>query len=224
MNAKTDGEREECQPHGVEHAGHPQLAEIGHQEVTHPLHRIGQGKAKGDQHQDHQEQGGHHPAQGAFHPLLNAPLHHHPGEGGKQQVGEDGPDIPADIVIEAGGEGRRITMVEIAGDGHPGITERPAAHHAVEAVDEQGRDHPHYPNPAPLFAEQFGEGTHYPAAAHAAEQGLPHQYRHPQREAEQQKDQQEGAAAVDGGDVGEFPDCADTDCGTRSGEDVAESG
>ncbi len=62
VNAQTDGEGEEGQPHGIEHAGHPQLAEVGHQEVTYSRHRIGQGEAKGDQHQDHQEQGRHHPA------------------------------------------------------------------------------------------------------------------------------------------------------------------
>ncbi len=139
-------------------------------------------------------------------------------------MSENGPDVAADIVIEAGGEGRRIPMIELAGSCHAGITQGPAAHHTVEAEDQQGAQHPHDADPAPALAEQLAKRTRNAATAHAAKQGLAHQHRNPQGEAEQQKDQQKGTTAVDGSDVGKLPDCADTDGGAGGSENIAEAG
>ena len=192
--------------------------------MAYPGHGIGQGETEGHQQQDHDEEGRHHPAQGALHPLLHAPLHEPPGEGGEQQVGQHGPERIPHIVVEAGGQRSAIPMLQATRQRHAGVAQGPAPHHAVEAEDEQAAQEPHGADPAPALAHQLIEGPHHPAPGQAAEQSLPHQHRHPQGEAEQQEHQQEGAATVGGGHIGELPDGAETDRRTCGGQDVTEPG
>jgi len=68
------------------------------------------------------------------------------------------------------------------------------------------------------------EGTEHPALTAAAEQGLTHQHGHPQGEAEQQKHQQEGTAAVGGRHIGKLPDGAKADRRTGGGQHMTDTG
>ena len=70
-------EGEEGQPQGVQHTGHAELVEVRHQEVAHPGHGARQGQPEGHQQQDHDEEGRHHPAQGALHPCCTPPCTNH---------------------------------------------------------------------------------------------------------------------------------------------------
>ncbi len=192
--------------------------------MAHPGHGVGQSEAERHQQQDHDEEGRHHPAQGALHPLLHAAPHEPPGQSGEQQVGQHRPEGITDVVVETGGQCRAVAVLQLARQGHARVPQGPAPHHAVETEDEQAAQQTHGADPAPARAHQFAKGPHHPAPGQAADQGLPHQYRYPQGKAEQQKDQQEGAATVGGRHIGELPDGAETDRGTCGGQDVTEPG
>ena len=126
-------------------------------------------------------------------------------------MGEGRPEGIAHITGEECGEGARLTQVELAAHGQGRIAHGPAPHHAVEAVDEEATQDPHVTHPAPVRPHQLVEGAEHAALAAAAEQGLPHQHRDPQGEAEEQEHQQEGTAPVGGCHIGKLPDGAKAD-------------
>ena len=187
------------------------MGEVGHQELAYPGHGPRHGEPGHHQEQHHHEQGRHHPAQRPLHPLLQPSLHEPPGEPGEDEMGEGRPEGIAHITGKECGEGARLTQVELAAHGQGRIADGPAPHHAVEAVDEEATQDPHVTHPAPVRPHQLVEGAEHAALAAAAEQGLPHQHRDPQGEAEEQEHQQEGTAPVGGCHIGKLPDGAKAD-------------
>ncbi|MNQ89040.1 hypothetical protein D3C85_1043340 [compost metagenome] len=139
-------------------------------------------------------------------------------------MGQHRPPWITDIAVEQGGEGAALTQVQLAHHRQRRIAHGPAADHAVEAVDEEAAQYPHVAHPAPVRPHQPVEGAEHPALATAAEQGLPHQHRHPQGEAEQQEHQQEGATAVGGGHIGKLPDGAEADGRAGRRQHMTETG
>ncbi|MNU74871.1 hypothetical protein D3C71_643840 [compost metagenome] len=205
---EANGEGEEGQPQGIQHALAGQHGEVRQQQLAHPGHGPRHGETHPHQQHHHDEERRHHPAQRPLHSLLNAPLHEPPGEPGEDQMSQHRPPGMADVAVEQGGQRRALAEVELARHSQRRIAHGPAPHHAVEAVDEEAAEDPHVAHPAPVRPHQPMEGAEYPALAAAAEQGLTHQHRDPQGEAEQQKHQQEGAAAIGGGHIGKLPDGA----------------
>ncbi len=224
MYPEPDGEGEEGQSQRIQHALAGQHGEVRQQQLAHTRHGAGHGEANPHQQQHHDEERRHHPAQRPLHPLLNATLHEPPGQACEDQMGQHRPPGVADVAVEQGGEGASFAQVELPAHRQRSVTHGPAAHHAVEAVDKEAACDPHIPHPAPVRPHQLAEGAEHPALAMAAEQGLADLYRYPEGEAEQQKHQQEGAAAIGSGHIGKLPDGTKANRCTCCGQHMTKTG
>ncbi len=206
------GQRSLEQPRGIE---------IEHE--MQALHEMPGGHAVAEQDQQKDEQQRHHDSQAFLEPGDHA-LGDHPGrQRHEHRVPEDHP--PG--IVHQRAEQRRATLgggaLEVAAPDAEDVIQRPAADHAVERKDQQRGDHPGEGRPGPDGRmpggdRQLTQRVRRTLPRAPADQGFGEHHRQTDQRDAGKEHQHEGAAAVDAGHVGEFPDAAQTNRGTGSRE------
>jgi hypothetical protein len=111
-------------------------------------------------------------------------------------------------------------------EGLPGVEQRPAADHRVEAEDEEGGDGAEHADAAPPLGDLLAPGHDLDAgggiaASASTDRELGEHHRHDHQREPSQVDEDERATAVRTDLVRELPDAPDADGGTDGGEDEA---
>ena len=204
-------------------AGPTQLAGVEAEQKRHAGREVTVDGSVSDQSDEQDQEDRHQPAHRNLQPSDDAPRHddyrgHHEQGVPEQHL----PGVRQEVVEDP----RR----ELAVGTHEGaatqtehVRHGPTGDHGVVRENEEAREHTHPTDQGPETAgaavpnqrAQRVDGTLSPGAAH---QDLGNHDRDADGGDADQVDENEGAAAVLAGDVGELPDVTQSDCGTGCGE------
>ena len=229
--ARTDGQREERLAHGGVHGVHgvaqtlaEELVKVRQQVESETVHAAGQGDRAHAQHEHDDEQRAHHDLRDALHTLLQAQAanehaeHHDDGHVHEHLagVGEQGVEDLAALF--------RCDARELPGCALHHEGEHPAGNGGVEHHEQVVADQAKPLDAVPLstlgLERVVAAGDALLAGAAGGE--LHHQNRQAEDEKEHQVHEDERAATVLTGDIGEAPDVAQADGAACAHQDEAE--
>lgn len=206
---------------GLVHGGHDHIADadlrgplkVRYQIEFHALHSAVQGQAVDGQNDDQCQQADHHPLADPLQPLLQTEAAHdearqHDDYHIERHLAGIGQHIGPDCVYIRG-----LHAAEGAGGELEAVTQHPAGDRGVVHHQQAAPDYaqPAVDVPAAALGLQGLVAQHGALAAGTAHRQLHGQNGNPHDDQGDDVEQHEYAAAVDTGDVGEFPHIADAD-------------
>ena len=226
--AHAQTQSEERMPHGGEHAAHRELVHLEAEQEVPALGEIAVYRRIAHQGDQQCEQERHQPTHGYFQPAHHAARddeHRHRDEHRVPQ--QDAPWFAQEVVERSAGV-CSVGPVELAARQTEDVEHGPAGNHRIEGEDQEPRQHAHPADHRPPSGGaspllQYTHGIDGALSTRSPEHDLRHHHRHADEGDANEVHDDERAAAVLAGDVGELPEVPQTHRRTRRSQHEQQS-